>query len=526
MYPTQHCRPTPKKLHFQEDENAGPLAERSNRPERTSFKEIQGNRARGTPHPKARSEAAVAHLDSDVSVSKLKGWLSDFGKSHDHPASKPPTTGVARTTKLAVPVSKRQDVVIGKGPSMTPVRFKTKFENVQATDDGYASVKKLASWLADDPTKKKEVVGHVRKGINVISKSRKFEKELEDVILDEDDDEEEEPGVSTHTVSVGAQRAFGVDEESTVSVADKKKWLQSAFPKKSEEDAQDDGETSTIVSVTDKKKWLANAFVNKKGSSQANSCPPSVMSIKASAKDKWRQKRLSLNEVQPITAVAFATKVTSTEPAIKMARVDGAPEETGEQEFELLEGGVEDAVVKETKVEETKVAPLPAPQWRRSLAAAPAPPPRAVKYVGARPNPTVVAPRPSIVPCVPVPAPRAVKYVGARPNPSVVAPRPSVAPSPPDEEEAPEGSLGFQAARQLLVQRGEKNGNPVMLSKVQVRKAKFEKWEHDLKKGTGAHGLLKPTWEQATPSKGRPSDSYKKGFVSDIAPKKSFQDLP
>lgn len=502
------------------------MAERSNRPERTSFKEIRSNRTRGTPYPKAKSEAAVSQSDPDISVSKLKGWLNDFSKSHDHTAQNKPTTlgVVARTTKLAVPVSKRQDVVIGKGPSMTPVRFKTKYENVQATDDGYASVKKLASWLADDPTKKKEVVGHVRKGINVISKSRKFEKELEDVILDDDEDEEE-PGATTNCATVGAQRAFGVEEETTVCVADKKKWLQSAFPKKSDDDAQDDGETSTIVSVTDKKKWLANAFVNKSGSSQANSCPPSVMSIKTSAKDKWRQKRQSINEVQLNKAVTFATTVASTEPNNKVARLDGAPEETDEQEVTSLEREVEDAEVEEVKVEETEVALKPAPQWRRSLAAVPALPSRAVIHVGARPNPSLVASRQSVAPSVPIPAPRAVKYVGAQPNRVGVAPRLSVAAAAIEEEEAPEGSLGFQAARQLLVQRGEKNGNPVMLSKVQTRKAKFEQWELDQKKGTGAHGLLKPTWKQANPLNG-PSDSYKKGFISDIAPKKSMKDLP
>ncbi len=57
----------------------------------------------------------------------------------------------------------------------------------------------------------------------------------------------------------------------------------------------------------------------------------------------------------------------------------------------------------------------------------------------------------------------------------------------------------FKAARQLLVERGERN-DPAMLSKLQMRTTKFEKWEQNLKRGGGAHGFLKTTW---APSKRR-----------------------
>ena len=533
IYPLQEqlSRPTPRKLHYanqgndDKDENMGcPLAQRNNQPKRISFREIQESNSmsltsakRGTPYPKAKSEIAASHSDTDISVTKLKGWLNDFGKSHD--SRKPVVTTTATRTKLAVPISKRQDVVIGKGPSKTPVRFKTHFEDVQATDDGYASVKKLASWLADDPTKKKEVVGHVRKGMNVISKSRKFEKELEDVILDDDDDDE---GV-IHTVAWPTNKK-SLNDPSIVSVADKKKWLQAAFPRREEEDVSqnDDDDTSTVVSVTDKKKWLANAFVNK-AASTANSCPPVMMqqSIKASAKDKWRQKRLSMNsdrqlkpeEIKLQKTVTFAEIVpkVEVEPAIKMARVDSVTISSitePNDEIETIVGLLN--MPEETGV--SQIVTTVRVGWRRP---------------------------PLVQTTVPksVEASRAMTCVSHRRNPlgySSVSQQPRLAdtsdPQPEVEakniETSPEPVVDFNAARQLIVQRGQKNGNPVMLTKVQMRKAKFEKWEKDLKKGSGTHGRLKSSWEHHTPAVGRPSDSYQKNYVSDIAPKRSIGELP
>ena len=48
--------------------------------------------------------------------------------------------------------------------------------NVQATDDSCASVAHLSSWLAANPTSSTSRCGGIRKGTNVVSKSRKFEQ--------------------------------------------------------------------------------------------------------------------------------------------------------------------------------------------------------------------------------------------------------------------------------------------------------------------------------------------------------------
>ena len=52
-------------------------------------------------------------------------------------------------------------------------------------NDGYASVKMIAAWLADYPMASKMKMTTVLKGINVINKSCMFEKDLENVIIEE-----------------------------------------------------------------------------------------------------------------------------------------------------------------------------------------------------------------------------------------------------------------------------------------------------------------------------------------------------
>ena len=88
-----------------------------------------------------------------------------------------------------------------------------KKEEVKATDDGCASVASLSKWLANDPTSAKKK-RHVRRGRNILSKTRQFEQDSDNVIIME------------AKISRGA-------------VGDKKKWLQNAFQAPIEEDDED-----------------------------------------------------------------------------------------------------------------------------------------------------------------------------------------------------------------------------------------------------------------------------------------------
>lgn len=75
----------------------------------------------------------------------------------------------------------------------------------------------------------------------------------------------------------------------------------------------------------------------------------------------------------------------------------------------------------------------------------------------------------------------------------------------------------FQSARQILVQRAKANGNAVdVASKVQLRKAKFERLEMEVRRKSSPHGLLKPSWEETEDGR---SSMYVKKYVADVAPK-------
>jgi hypothetical protein len=87
-------------------------------------------------------------------------------------------------------------------------------------------------------------------------------------------------------------------------------------------------------------------------------------------------------------------------------------------------------------------------------------------------------------------------------------------------------SVGFRKAREVLVQRSKQNGNSVeVVNKVFLRKKKFEKMEAESqRKSMGL--VLKPSWDLGDSSKGHPSNAYEKRYFQDVAPKKSFEELP
>ena len=106
--------------------------------------------------------------------------------------------------------------------------------------------------------------------------------------------------------------------------------------------------------------------------------------------------------------------------------------------------------------------------------------------------------------------------------------RHSVIGVPLEEDTTP---VDFRAARQLLIQRSKDNGNELKIaSKVQRKASKFEQINKDTKRRASSTGLLKPTWESnaeaAQDGPQGPSTAYTKAFVEDIAPRRSFDDLP
>ncbi|CAB9496057.1 expressed unknown protein [Seminavis robusta] len=468
--------------------------------------EADNRRAQGFPSPPMKrssvfetSNAAIAAAQEAPGLAESSSQETSSLSSHNSSAVSALTSST--TSSMAAALVKR---LVDKGSMhsnskarlqrhpatvrSTPIRIKPRVrpQEVQATDQGYASVAKLSAWLADDPTSTKKV-RHVRRGANVIAKSRKFEKDLEGVILEE------------NNIMTGA-------------VKEKKDWLKSAFVHEAAEDEEEDhdcfhhdpnrhmmmmrtkpvndddcarsefvvsNDTASSISVSDKKKWLQNAFRKEdesngqrqrhfsiKARSDIGPVRESRDDITSRAKSMWKQKSEKRVPEAPMSAqksVAALSPYNQRLPAIQ----DTPPRKS-------LEERMRDAVGPR--------ASAPAPVMAQAAAAA-------------------------------------VSHQPQQERHSVVGVVPMV-----DEDTT---SVDFRAARQLLIQRSKNNGNELKVaSKVQRRAGKFEQINKDTKRRMSATGLLKSTWEtNGSPDKGA-SDAYTKSFVEDVAPMRSFEELP
>jgi hypothetical protein len=224
----------------------------------------------------AADESITSDTNTEVSsVAHLRGWLDGFGKQHKEHYEKntkigqapedaerptrPKVTGSAQKQNRPTPLPPPAASLLAKRlvdtglPRAAPVRIQTKLveQDVRATNEGYKSVKELSAWLADDPTKSKKKVLCLRRGANVIAKSRVFDKGLKDVVIEQD---------------YGRTTVKGL-------VASKKKLLAPTLKGLSSHDTDDSNtaaqdwpinsdylETASSLDVSSKKEWLVNAF--------------------------------------------------------------------------------------------------------------------------------------------------------------------------------------------------------------------------------------------------------------------------
>jgi len=264
-----------------------------------------------------KKESKKPKEETVKSVSELGGWLNDFGQESRKHYKKvndigqtPEDIRLAKPKRTAIPVkpsfsaSKQpiKRVISGDrgGPTMTPVRFKNRQKNelVKATDTKNASVKQLSKWLANDPTANKSERGTVRRGINVIMKARAFDKDLADIIVEDDLEEEE----------VDEKRQWERFESNDVQ--DKRQWLQQAFEARENQDelsgdakeVQDKRELEQIFEseeahyrpvmdsrdVGDKRGWLETAFEATEINTSLDFDNVSVLTEAVSVDDKKR----------------------------------------------------------------------------------------------------------------------------------------------------------------------------------------------------------------------------------------------
>ena len=400
--------------------------------------------------------------------------------------------------------------------AFTPIQVKPRInkKEVQATNDGYASVAKLSAWLADDPTSKKKML-HVRKGRNVIAKSRQFEKDMEGVIVEE------------AKISRGA-------------VKDKKKWLSEAFHE--EEDKEIDGVKLAKGAVSDRKKWLQGAFGGNddQGDNTVRYARSEIGGYVGTYRYKGTPGRSARRES---TDSSSRSEIVTDDAASMMSVSDkkdwlknafkgagATPTKFGSPGLSLppkarsevlhCRGDRRDDVSTRAK---KKWSEFSARKLAAKNAAVVKTLPPSVDETGETEErtgpPEVTSETTNITTAITTTAESKKKSTTANIEPVKQTTKAVV------EEDRTQ--LGFSAARKILLKRSKANGNELhVISKVQRRKEKFEKLNQENRRRSGAKGLLRPSWGAATPSKGRPSDAYTKSFVEDIAPKKSFEELP
>lgn len=424
----------------------------------------------------------------------------------------------------------------------TPVRVRIKAappEDVQATNEGYASVAKLSKWLADDPTSTKKVK-QLRRGANVIAKSRKFDKVfLANAIVIE----ECIPRDCVSRQKVLLQKALSEDDDDCLSVKsclqpEKKDWMK----------LSGGGGAITLSdapSVSDKKKWLSNAFqtttttVHGAASTSAKPAPFAYNSASKArteiltsnirrttdfgdrAKEKWRKRTPTKAAAPPSTlAVPSGLYPGGVTPEAAAAMIEPSssaapPKEeqkeetmTTTEEAEMHNARNEDLLNTVTQDMSTTMAP-------KAVAASEEC--RGEKKPAAK---TMCTPRNAFVGG----GARTEQLVAKESQPKgrndSISSRPTTDGQEELRIEQGDTPVDFRLARELLVLRSKANGNDVeVLSAFQRRKAKFEMLEKESRRKTAALGMLKPAWEGT-------KEGYVKKYRADVAPKKGLGELP
>ena len=472
--------------------------------------------------PATRGNYSHHNYSIPHSAVKFSGARSVIGTPSEKPL-KPRRVSVSSSAASAI-VQRMGDPKVDAMAkrSFTPIHIKPRIskKEVQATNEGYASVAKLSEWLASDPTSHKKL-RHVRKGRNIIQKSRKFEQDLGDVIV-------EEAHITKGAVSdkkAWLKQAFNEREEGTPhkfrsalatplrssnhSISTSSRYAKSeiggyrpdlaaalrktnAEVRGSSSDSSCSDSRSEIVtndpaacaSVSDKKDWLKNAFKSSgSGTTKSNSIPSKARSeivpsssfkrddAAARAKERFLQRsakklaKTKLEEVEdspsaPSSQSTITTDQESVSESSRGASVDSCP---------AVQPELEADVFLRDSDSESRSGPPSVTSWGSS---------------------------------------------------SVVELGPQV-----EEDRTP---VDFRSARQALIERSKKNGNQVnVFNKVTRRKEKFEMLEKMNKRKSGPFGMMKTSWDKASnDNPDVPSDAYTKHYVADIAPKKTFEELP
>jgi hypothetical protein len=487
-----------------------------------------------------------------------------------------------------------------RNKGMTPIRIKPAYnkDEVQSTDTTRTSVAKLSAWLADDPTTTKKVK-QIRRGANIIAKSRQFDKGLANVIVEQnnirsgsvaskkdwleiasstegdsnntDDDFSSWNGSASNQKSwLDGQRmnAANQDSASSFSVSNKKAWLNNAFKKadgtnalvpKAQTDVGTNQEERDDLSSRAKHMWRNRAPSHRSPVRRTPAMRPPVNRSPTKEAPKERMTYRPQTEVKPDarreTITAFPTKEATKERSIFKTQTEVKPDARREiiTAISTSEATEESSISSQTEVkpdarreiitaistseatEESSISSQTEvkPDDRREIDTAF--PTLAISEQFDSPV-NFDASFPSLSseqfdsPVVnfdaSFPSLNSEQFDSPVVFDSAAFPTatfPNLAISNSEQSESP---VNFNSARDKIVQRSKTSGKGVeVLSKVKIRKAKYERLQKDSRRMSAPLGLLKPSWDEADASVG-PSNSYTKKYVEDIVPRKSWEELP
>jgi hypothetical protein len=448
-----------------------------------------------------------------------------------------------------------------RNKGMTPIRIKPTYnkDEVQATDATRTSVAKLSAWLADDPTTTKKVK-QIRRGANVIAKSRKFDKGLANVIVEQNNIRSGSVASKKDWLEIVSSTEGDSnntdDDVSSLngSASNQKSWLDSQRMNAANQDS------ASSFSVSNKKAWLNNAFKKADGS---NALVPKAQTdvvtnqeerddLSSRAKHMWRNRPPSsrspvrgnpvMERSRPPTNRS-PTKEAPKERVTFRPQTEVKPAKEAPKERSIFKPQTE--VKPDARREIITAIPTKEAAEERSI----------LSQTEVKPDThdrEITTAFPTLAISEQFDSP--VNFDASFPSlnseefdspvvfdsaafPTATFPTLEIseqldspvmfdASFPSLNSEQFDSPVNFNSARDKIVQRSKASGKGVeVLSKVKIRKAKYERLQKDSRRMSAPHGLLKASWDEADAAVG-PSNSYTKKYVADIVPRKSFEELP
>jgi hypothetical protein len=443
-----------------------------------------------------------------TSVAHLRNFLNDFGRKNKEHFEKSRATSMSAEHIQKAPVRRpkvRSSLETPIGPTPLPkeaasvlvrrimkpsasssgvAAAATKFKaadkpatiknEVEATNEGYASVEKLCKWLADDPTNTNKKSQPLRRGANVLAKSRAFDKGLVHTIAAEH--KIKQGSVSHHKKQLETRvHVAATTNSSSINIGSRRETVGGMRPERKT--------WAPVVPVAPKPAVATSETVTRSDEVDTHA---------EASKQQWRD-RVQQAKMQP-SKILQQSKMQQLKPKTQQPQ----PKDTGTLAMKVAAAADDEEEEEDVDDDRSEVG-------------------SSVTVVAAKPQPPGSNSSSSqLLESILTDHENDNEASMFIDTPSECSQATVEASMPPTSSS--KCSLDFRQVREIAVKRSESNGSAEEV--VQLRKKKFEQIQKDLRRKTGTYGLLKASWE------GEEGGNYVKKYVSDIPPKRALHELP